>query len=272
MVAVRGKLRVSERRACRVVGECQATQQYLPKRPEDEKSLRSRILALAQQYGRYGYRRITALLRQEGWRVNHKRVERLCRQEGLKVPQKQPKLVRLWLGDGSCVRKRPEYPSHVWSYDFLMDRTHDGRPLKLLVVLDKYTRRCLAIEIQGRLTSQEVQDVLGNLVLEHGCPTYIRPDNRPEFIARSLRRWYRLLAVSPLFVYPGSPWENGYLESFNGKLRDELLNGELFYTLGGAQIVVEQWRQSYNTKRPNSALGYRPPVPEATVLRTSWVA
>lgn len=272
MIAVRRTLHVSERRACRVVGQCRATQQYRLKRPQDEERLRLRILGLAQQYGRYGYRRITALFRQEGWRVNHKRVERVWRQEGLKVPPKQPKRARLWFADGSCVRQRPEYPNHVWSYDFLMDRTHEGRLFKLLVVLDEYTRQCLAIEVQRRLTSYEVQDVLGRLFVEHGCPTYIRSDNGPEFIAHTLRKWYGVLAVSPLYIEPGSPWENGYLESFNGKLRDELLNGEIFYTLREAQIIIERWRIHYNTKRPHSALGYRPPAPETRSLRTPWVA
>jgi len=272
VIAVRGTLRVSERRACRVVGQCRATQHYLPTRPTDEESLLSRILVLAHQYGRYGYRRITALLRQEGWKGNHQRVERLWRQEGLTGPQKQPQRARLWLADGSCVRKRPEYPNPVWAYDFVMDRTHEGRPLKLLAVLDEYTRRCLAIEVQRRLTSQEVQAVLGRLFVEYGCPTYIRSDNGPEFIAHALRKWYRLLAVSPLFIAPGSPWENGYLESFNGKFRDELLNGEIFYTLREAPIVIERWRTEYNTKRPHRALGYRPPAPEARLARTSWVA
>jgi transposase InsO family protein len=181
-------LRVSERRACRVVGQCRATQQYVAQRADDEAALCTRIVALAREYGRYGYRRVTALLRDEGWLVNHKRVERLWRADGLKVPQKQPKRARLWLADGSCVRRRPAYPNHVWSYDFVMDRTKDGRPVKLLTVLDEYTRECLAIEVQRRLTSQDVREVLGELFVTRGCPMYIRSDNGPEFIARSLRR------------------------------------------------------------------------------------
>lgn len=223
-------------------------------------------MELARAYGRYGYRRITALLHGEGWRVNHKRVERIWREEGLKVPKKQPKRARLWLTDGSCIRKRPEYPHHVWSYDFLMDRTVDGRSLKLLVVMDEYSRECLAIEVQRRLTSRAVQEVLGTLFLRHGCPEFIRSDNGPEFVAHALREWYRRLEVAPLFIEPGSPWENGYVESFNGKLRDELLKGELFYTLREAQIILEQWRRQYNTCRPHSALGYRPPAPETHIL------
>ncbi len=264
---VRTVLHVSERRACQVVGQCRATQQYIPQRADDEPALRARMVALAREYGRYGYRRVTALLRHEGWLVNHKRVERIWREEGLKVPTKQPRRARLWLTDGSCVRQRPTYPNHVWSYDFVMDRTKDGRPVKLLTVLDEYTRECLAIEVQRRLTSQHVREVLSELFVTRGCPTHIRSDNGPEFIARSLRSWYGQLSIAPLFIEPGSPWENGYLESFNGKLRDELLNGELFYTLREAQIMIEWWRRHYNAVRPHSALGYRPPAPEATSPR-----
>jgi putative transposase len=221
-------LAVSERRACRVIGPCRATQHYVPRRLDDEDALRNRSVALAKEYGRYGYLRITAVLRNEGWRVNHKRVERIWRQEGLKVPQKQPKRARLWFADGSCVRRRPVYPNHVWAYDFVMDRTQDGRPLKMLTVRDEYTRECMAIEIRRRIRATDVQEVLGELFLARGCPTPMRSDNGPEFIARSLRRWFAQLDVSPLFIEPGSPWENGYVESFNGKFRYDFLDGELF--------------------------------------------
>ena len=223
-------------------------------------------MTLAREYGRYGYRRITALLHQEGWRVNHKRVERTWRQEGLKVPQKQPKRARLWLADGSCIRQRPEYPNHVWSYDFVMERTQDGRRLTRLTVVNEYTRERLAIAVRRRLTLRDVQEVLSEWFLRRGCPTHIRFDNGPEFIATALRAWYRVLAVAPLFIEPGSPWENGYVESFTGTLRDELLNGELFYTLHEAQVLVERWRHCYNTHCPQSALGYRPPAPETRIL------
>jgi len=255
---VQETLSVSERRACRVVGQCRATPQYVPVRSDEEDTVRTRIIALAREYGRYGYRRITALLQQEGWRVNHKRVERIWRQEGLKVPQKQPKRARLWLADGSCLRQRPLYPNHVWAYDFVMERTQDGRPLKLLTVVDEYSRECLAIAVRRRLTSREGQEVFSELFLRRGCPTHIRSDNRPEFIATALWAWYRVLAVALLFIEPGSPWENGYVESFNGKLRDELLNGELFYTLQEAQVLIERWRYQYNTQRPRWGIGHRP--------------
>lgn len=260
-------LPVSERRACRVVAQCRATQQYVPKRADDAEALRERIVGLAREYGRYGYRRLTALLHQEGWRVNHKRVERIWRREGLKVPKKQPRRGRLWLADGSCVRHRPEYPNHVWSYDFVMDRTRDGKPLKMLTVMDEYTRECVAIEVRRHITSKEVKEVLSELFLVRGCPAHIRSDNGPEFIAKLLRQWFAQLEVAPLFIEPGSPWENGYIESFNGKFRDELLNGEWFYTLLEARVLIERWRWRYNTQRPHSRLGYRPPAPEAAELR-----
>ena len=221
------------------------------------------IIDLASRYGRYGYRRITALLQAEGWRVNHKRVERIWRQEGLKVPQRQPKRGRLWLNDGSCVRLRPEHRNHVWTYDFVFDRTHNGRPLKMLTVVDEYSRESLAIEVGRRLTSRDVIRVLAKLMLRYGVPEHIRSDNGPEFVAKAVREWLARLGTETLFIEPGSPWENGYIESFNGKLRDELLNGEIFYTLTEARVLIEMWRRHYNQVRPHSSLGYRPPAPEA---------
>jgi transposase InsO family protein len=238
--------------------------------PEDKK-IRERIVTVAAEFGRYGYRQIAAILRMEGWQVNVKRVYRIWRQEGLKVPKKQPKRARLWLADGSTVRLRPERPNHVWTYDFVMDRTRDGRPLKLLTILDEFTRECLAIVVKRRMTSEDVIDILAELFVLRGPPEFIRSDNGPEFIADALRAWLKSLDVSPLFIQPGSPWENGYIESFNGRLRDEFLNGEIFYTLLEAQVLIERWRRYYNTKRPHSALGYRPPAPEA-VLETQKAA
>lgn len=256
-------LRVSERRACKTVGQCRATQRHKTKEPDDEDRLKSRIIALALEYGRYGYRRITALLHQEGWEVNVKRVYRIWREEGLKVPKKQPKRGRLWLADGSCVRMRPEFPNHVWSYDFVEDQTKDGRKIRMLNVIDEFTRECLAIDARRRQNSQTVIEILSRLFLERGCPKYIRSDNGPEFIALALRRWFSRLEIYPLYIHPGSPWENGYIESFNGRLRDEYLNGELFYTLLEAKVLLERWRIKYNTIRPHSSLGYCPPAPES---------
>ena len=202
-----------------------------------------RMVELASRYGRYGYRRVTALLRAEGWRVNHKRVERLWRQEGLKVPAKQPKRGRLWLNDGSCLRLRPEFPGHVWSYDFLLERTHDGRAFRILNILDEYTRECLAVRVGRHLDHEQVQECLAELFCARGVPVHVRSDNGPEFIARRLREWLAQLSVKPLFIEPGSPWENGYIESFNGKMRDELLNREIFYTLKEAQILPAPCRR-----------------------------
>jgi transposase InsO family protein len=220
------------------------------------------MIELAGQYGRYGYRRITAMLRREGWRVNHKRVERLWRREGLKVPAKQPKRRRLWLNDGSCVRLRPQHRDHVWSYDFVYARTHDGRPLRMLTLIDEFTRECLAIDVERRLTSEQVLERLSDLFVRRGVPQYIRSDNGPEFTALKVREWLERVDVQTLFIEPGSPWENGYIESFNGKLRDELLNGEIFETLLEAKVLTERWRVDYNTIRPHSSLGYQPPAPE----------
>ena len=221
------------------------------------------MVKLASRYGRYGYRRITALLRQEGWEVNHKRVERIWRREGLKVPQKQPKRGRLWLNDGSCIRLRPEHREHVWSYDFVAARTVDGRAFRILTILDEYSRECLAMRVARRITSQDIIDQLFHLFIFRGVPEHIRSDNGPEFTAREIRKWLNRLGVKTLFIEPGSPWENGYIESFNGKLRDELLNREVFTTLTEAMVLIEEWRREYNQVRPHSSLGYRPPAPEA---------
>ena len=225
--------------------------------------LTARIVALASEYGRYGYRRISALLHREGWHINHKRVERIWRREGLKVPKRQPKRGRLWLNDGSCIRRRPEHRNHVWSYDFVTDRTNDGRSFRMLTVLDEHSRECLAIEVQRKLTAHDVLDVLRDLFVERGGPEYIRSDNGPEFMATTVREWLAKVAVKTLFIEPGSPWENGYNESFNGKLRDELLAREIFYTLEEAKVLIEGWRVQYNEFRPHSSLGYRPPAPAA---------
>jgi len=258
------KFDVSERLACRVLGQHRSTQRKAPKGRADDAALTADIVALATEYGRYGYRRITAMLRAAGWAVNVKRVERIWRLEGLKVPSKQPRKRRLWLNDGSCVRLRPERPNHVWSYDFVEDRTHNGRKFRMLNVIDEFTRECLEIRIDRRLKSTDVIDVLSDLFILRGVPGHIRSDN-PEFIARAVREWIAAVGARTAFIEPGSPWENGYCESFNSKLRDELLNGEVFYSLAEARIVIESWRQHYNTQRPHSSLGYKPPAPSAVL-------
>ena len=256
-------LEVSERRTCRVLNQPRSTQRRAPVVKSGEEALRQQIVATACEYGRYGYRRVTALLRQDGWDVNHKRVERIWRQEGLKVPQRQPKRRRLWLNDGSCIRLRPEHRNHVWSYDFVAERTSDGKPIRMLNIVDEYTRECLKIHVNRQVKAPEVLYELSELFIERGAPDYLRSDNGSEFTAKLVRGWLKRLGVTTLFIEPGSPWENGYIESFNGKLRDELLNGEIFDTITEARVITEQWRRHYNTIRPHSSLGYRSPAPEA---------
>jgi putative transposase len=266
---VREQLKVSERRACQVLGQSRATQRLRPVVSEEESRLVADITALAIKYGRYGYRRITAMLNNNGgWQVNHKKVERIWRMEGLKVPQKQPKRGRLWLNDGSCIRLRPEHKDHVWSYDFVTARTSDGRAFRTLNIIDEYTRECLAILVQRRITSDDVINQLYNLFLFRGVPEHIRSDNGSEFTAKEIRKWLAEMGVKTLFITPGSPWENGYIESFNGKMRDELLNREIFTTLTEAKVLIADWKKQYNQVRPHSSKGYRPPAPEAKMLVT----
>lgn len=266
------KLGVSERRACSVIKQSRSTQRRDPVRRNDEDALTEAIIRLSCEYGRYGYRRITALLNEEGWSVNHKRVARIWRREGLKVPMKQPKKGRLWLNDGSCIRLRPSWKNHVWAYDFVHDRTKDGRAIKMLTVIDEYTRECLAIVTKRKLRSGDVLETLGDLFISHGVPDHIRSDNGPEFAATAVRKWLEKLEVKPTYIEPASPWENGYNESFNGKFRDEILDRELFDTLYEAQVLIERWRVHYNTKRPHSSLGYRPPAPQTILPNPSRMA
>jgi len=190
-------------------------------------------------------------------------VERLWRQEGLKVPQKHKKRGRLYLNDGSCIRLRACWPNHVWSYDFVADRLRDGTKIRTLTVVDEYTRECLSLKTKYSLKTDDVMEVLTKLFISHGIPDHIRSDNGSEFTSKAIQAWLPRLGVKTLYITPGSPWENGYNESFNGRLRDELLNGELFYTLKEAQVITEQWRHHYNHIRPHSSLGYKPPAPMA---------
>lgn len=257
---------MSERRVCRVLGQHRSTQRRIPTRREDEERLTADVVELARQYGRYGYRKIAELLRtRAGWIVNDKRVERIWRREGLKVPAKQPKRSRLWLADGSCVRLRAERRNHVWSYDFVEDRTHDGRKYRMLNIVDEFTHECLAIRIDRRLKSVDVIDMLSDLFILRGVPEHIRSDNGPEFVAKSVQEWIAAVGAKTAYITPGSPWENGFIESFNARLRDELLDGEIFYSLKEARIVIESWRRHYNTVRPHGSLGYKPPAPEVYV-------
>ena len=251
---------------CRALGQHRSTQRKLPRGRDDEEQLTADIIELARQYGRYGYRKIAQLLRSTaGWVVNDKRVERIWRREGLKVPEKQPKRGRLWLADGSCIRLRAERPDHVWSYDFVEDRTHDGRKYRMLNVIDEFTHECLAIRVARKLKAMDVIDVLSDLFILRGVPGHIRSDNGPEFVAKAVQKWITAVGAKTAYIAPGSPWENGFIESFNARLRDELLDGEIFYSLREAQVVIESWRRHYNTVRPHASLGYRAPAPEVFV-------
>ncbi|MEH6751082.1 MAG: IS3 family transposase [Paracoccaceae bacterium] len=262
---VRQTVSVSGRRVCRTLGQHRSTQRKVPIGLPDEERLTDDIIELTREFGRYGYRMITGMLNNSGWHVNHKRVERIWRREGLKVPQQQPKKGRLWLNDGSCVRLRPERPNHVWSYDFVQDRTHDGRVYRTLNIIDEFTKEALVIRVKRKLNSLDVVDALTDLFILRGPPEYIRSDNGAEFIAKKVRAGIGAVGTKTAFITPGSPWENGYCESFNPRFRDELLNGEVFHSLREPQILIEKWRRHYNTVRPHSALGYRPPAPEAVV-------
>jgi putative transposase len=217
---------------------------------------------MAAQYGRYGYRRITEMLQRAGWSVGVDRVLRIWRREGLKVPSKKRPRRRLWLNDGSCIRLRPERHNHVWSYDFVEAQTQDGRKVRLMTLIDEFTRECLAIRVARRINSLGVLETMADAMLVRGIPEHIRSDNGPEMTAKTVRSWLTSVGAKTLYIEPGSPWENGYCESFNGKLRDELLNGEIFCSLKEAKVLIEKWRNHYNTIRPHSSLGYRPPAPQ----------
>src|SRR5436305_4581454 len=266
-------MHVSERRVCAALGQHRSTQRKIPRGRDDEERLTADTIALARQYGRYGYRKIAGLLEQAGRLVNDKRVERIWRREGLKVPHKQPKRGRLWPADGSCIRLRPQDRNHVWSYDFVEDRTHDGRKVRMLNVVDEFTHECLAIRVSRKLKAVDVIDVLSDLFILRGVPRHIRSDNGAEFVAKAVQDWIAAVGAKTAYIAPGSPWENGFIESFNARLRDELLDGEIFYTLREAQIVIESWRRHFNTIRPHESLGYKPPAPEVLVpALAAWPA
>jgi putative transposase len=257
---VRQTLEVSERRACQVLEQARSTQRYQERRRDDEGKLVKAMHELVRRHPRYGYRRVWALLKGKGWKVNRKRVYRLWRKEGLKVPQKQHKKRRLGSGENGILRCRAEHQDHVWAWDFIHDSTEEGRPLKWLSVVDEYTRECLALEVGRSMTSMDVIDVLIELFGIRGMPKHIRSDNGPEFIAQAIRRWLERAKVMTLYIAPGSPWENGYAESFHGRLRDELLNAEVFTSLAEARLLATQWRLDYNHRRPHSSLGYVAPA------------
>jgi putative transposase len=256
---------VGERMACRAVGIGRASYRYEARPPtRTDESVRQRMRDLARAHRRYGYRRITALLRREGLRINPKRTWRLWKEEGLKLPRKRPKRPKRRAEGTTDPRPRPaERANEVWSLDFVHDRTVTGRPLRMLPVLDEYTRECLRIRVRQRQTSEDVRETLGDLIKRHGKPGGVRFDNGPEFRSDALREWLERQGIRPLYIEPGSPRENGYQESFNGKFRDECLNMELFWNDTEAQVIVEDWRKHYNTDRPHSALGYQTPAETA---------
>ena len=256
---------MSERHVCRLVNQ----QRYRPTQREDEDALTRAVIELASRYGRYGYRRITALLQRAGWQVGKDRVERIWRREGLKVPQKQNPPGWLWLNDGSCVRLRPEHANHVWSYDFVSARTHDGRTIRILNLIDEHTRECMMIRAERRWSSAKVIGALADVMVTKGVPEHLRSDNGPEFVAKDLRKWLADTGAKTLYIEPGSRWENGYCESFNSKLRVEFLNGEIFYSMKEIRVLAECWRIHYNTIRPHSSLGYKLPAPAAWLPSTN---
>ncbi len=262
VIHVRRRLDTSERRTCKVVGIARSTLQYKAAPQDDDDALRLALIRLTKQYGRYGYRKITKLLRVEGWRVNHKRVERLWREEGLQLPARHKKRRRLYHKDSSVIRLRPQYANHIWSIDFVHDKLSNGRSYKMLTVLDEYTRQALCVATKRKMGAADVLEALYPLLLKHGKPQYIRSDNGPEFIAAPLQAWLRRVGIKPIQIYPGSPWENGYNERFNGTLRREVLNTEWFLTTKQAQVVIDHWLKQYNHIRPHQALNMRPPVPE----------
>lgn len=256
-------LKLSERRVCRASGISHSSVRYEPTRVAEEDRLTSEIVRLASEYGRYGYRGITAPFKGDGWRVNHKRVERIWRAEGLKVPKRQPKRKRLWLADRNCVKLRPEHTHHVWSYDFMKERTSDVRALRIPNVIDERSRECLASVVTRKVKAHDVIQMLADLFVRRGIPEHMRSDNGPEFTARSVRKW---LCRQGDKDAPGSPWENGYVVNFSGKMRYELLDRESFDTLLEAQVLTEAWRREYSEVKPHRSLGWRPPSPATGLL------
>jgi len=228
----------------------------------DEDEVREEIIHLAANYGHVGYRMVCDFMRNKGRKINHKRVERIWREEGLKLPKKQTKKRRLHLGDGSCVRNRPERKNHVWSYDFIEDKLTNGKKVRWLNIMDEYSRECMATVPKRSWRHFDIIEILSGLFVTRGTPEYIRSDNGSEFTANRLRKWLKDVEVSTLYIEPGSPWENGYIESFNSRMRDEFLNGELFDTMKEVEVMTGRWQEYYNTVRPHSGLKGRPPAPQ----------
>lgn len=253
--------------ACRALGLARSAAYYLPRESVESRRLRKEIIALSEQHPRYGYRRITALLRRDQWEVNAKRVQRVRRQEGFKVSKRQRKMRRL--GKSTAVRQRATQPNHVWSWDFVEDQTERGSKLRMLTLIDEYTRQSLAIHVAWSIRAVDVITVVETAMVRYGKPEHIRSDNGPEFIAYAIQDWMKDSQIETIYIQPGSPWENGHIESFHDKLRDECLNREIFGSLLEAKVLVEQWRIEYNTNRPHSSLGYQTPQEVADHWQTS---
>jgi len=233
---------------------------YIKKLKPDYAKIKERIISLACKYGYYGYKKIAELLAVEGFQISRKQVAKIWREEGLKVPKKQAKRGRLYLNDGSCIRLRAAWINHVWSYDFVEDRLSNGRKIKFLTIIDEYSRRSLKLKVGYNLRSSDVLEALSELFVREGLPDFIRSDNGSEFIENNLRKWLEDLGVKTAYITPGSPWENGYCERFNGIFRHELLNREVFYTLEEARVLAEDWRREYNEIRPHEGLGGKSPM------------
>ena len=251
---------ISERRACKSLSQARSTQRYRKQKPEKDRPLTDRMHELASTYPRYGYRRIAALLRREGFAASETRVHRLWRKAGLQVPQKKHKRRRLGTSENGSLRLQATHPNQVWSYDFLFDTTEDGQTLKFMPIVDEYTRECLVIDVARSITSKDIIQRLDQLFVERGQPAYLRSDNGPEFIASAIKDYLDPHETETRYIEPGAPWQNAYIESFNGKLRDELLERELFSGLVEAQVLSEIWRRHYNERRPHSSLGYATPA------------
>jgi len=260
---------VSERRACEVLNQPRSCQRYQVKPRDDEPKLIERMRELARRRPRFGYRRIAALLRREACSASETRVFRLWRQEGLKVPQKKRKRRRLGTSENGCHRQRAEHKDHVWCWDFVFDRTASGSTLKWLSIVDEYTRECLTLKVDRSITSEDVIDTLAELFAMRGVPRCIRSDNGPEFIAHAIRRWLAQVGVQTLYVEPGSPWENGYAESFHSRVRDEFLALEIFENLRAARELTAAWKEDYNQQRPHGSLGYQTPTEFAAACAAS---
>jgi putative transposase len=266
---LRDRLGVSERWACRVTGQHRSTERYEPRRAEDDAALRTELRRISKDRPRWGYRRAHAMLVEEGWEVNRKRVARLWREEGLRVPQKRRKRRRLGESTVPATRLAAERPNHVWALDYQHDQTADGRVIRLLNIVDEFTREALAMHVARSIDADTTVAVLERLVAERGAPTFLRCDNGTERTSHALKDWCRFSHTGTAYIDPGSPWQNPYVESFNGKARDELLDVEEFSCLAEARVVIEDWREDYNTRRPHSSLGMRSPAAFATALTAS---